>query len=146
MNPFKLLLALLFVFSVQLSINAQSDAGATIEQSANTTTQQFSISSMTNQAAVASDIELLSRYNKSYRNSLNAFYITTGISVVGALAGSIMLTADSSNGAGAAMITIGGLAGIGSFVSGICMAQFQSKVNDQNVKVHLKANGLSMTF
>ena len=146
MNPFKPLLALLFVFSVQLSVNAQSDTGTATEQITNSTAQQFSISSTTNQAAVASDIELLSQYNKSYRNSLNAFYITTGISVAGALAGYLMLSADSSNGAGVAMITIGGLASVGSFVSGICMAQFQSKVNDQNVRVHLKANGLTMTF
>jgi len=144
MKPFNLLLAFLFVLSVQLC-NAQSDTDTATDQGSNTTAQ-FSINSTANYSAVAGDIELLSIYSKNYRNSLNAFYITAGISIAGTLAGSLILSADSFNGAGIAMITIGGLASAGSLVSGICMMHYQSKANDQNIKVHLKANGLSMTF
>ena len=92
------------------------------------------------------DIEQLAAYNKSYRSSLNALYITTGISVVTMMMGSIFVASDRALGAGAAMFAIGGMAGAGSLISGICALEFQNKINKQNIKVHLKANGVSVAF
>ena len=98
---------------------------------------------------ISKDIELLAQYNKVYRNSLTAFYITTSLSVLATTLGSILIVDTYSNdtfGIGVAMITVGSLAGAGSLISGICMMEFQNKVNKQNVKVHLRANGVSVAF
>ena len=144
MKPFKFLFVLSFLFLAQLNVNAQSDE--TVEQNSNAV--NLTINSPAINPTLVSDIELLSSYTRGYKNSLTAFYITTSISLVSTMMGALLVgsSVDSGVNLGVAMIVIGGLSSAGSFVSGICMIDYQNRINKQNLKVHLKANGLKMTF
>ena len=143
MKIFKLLSTLLCVFLFQVNVNAQS--AETVDS--NSSVANLTINSSVVNPSLSNDIEQLAAYNKGYRNSLNAFYITSGISVITTVVGSILQASDGVHAsAGVAMFILGGAAGVGSLVSGICVMEYQSKINRQNLKVHLKANGVAMTF
>ena len=121
---------------------------------------------------LSADIDKLSASTRAYRRSLNALYISTGVSAAmitsAALVANKSVSVDGLNSnrksereaaekriqelssknkkTSNALYIVGGLAAASTLISGAFVLEFQHKVNKYNTKLQLKANSVTVTF
>ena len=93
------------------------------------------------------ELSQLVKYTKSHRLVLNAFYAFTAVSAVSTIPLFFNVNDVNRNRTKNVICgTVSGFFGLGALVSGICIYEFQSKINKTNVNLQLKANGMSVAF
>jgi len=118
---------------------------------------------------LSADLDKLSASTRAHRRSLNALYVSTGVSIAmltsAAVVANRKVEVPASNKYGnkadieaaekqisknkdtsKALYVVGGLAAASTLVSGICVLEFQHKVNKYGTKLQLKANSVTVTF
>ncbi|MDD6210519.1 MAG: hypothetical protein PUB21_07945 [Bacteroidales bacterium] len=90
------------------------------------------------------DLAMLIYNTSKANNSATSLYISTGIGVItGGIGGAIY---NKNNNAGTVLFIVAGISSVSAIVSGICFLEFQKRVNRNNVKLQLKANGVNINF
>ena len=103
------------------------------------------------------NLDMLVKYTVKHRLSQHMFYGTTTISTVFAVPTIIFSEQNKKNNGyyGRANThreeiiicgTLSGVFGLAALVSGICVYEFQSKINKTTTNLQLKANGFSIAF